>query len=123
MFKLKRDAGGFEGKNGEKRARRRAMGRRVVRVGGRVLAVAAAAGVVAANVAMAMMGDTVESYLGGDKIEVTSEEKDATMQAGAQLAQRIEGEGLHLTALTLGELAVEGDIRSVAFLPGGEGAE
>lgn len=36
---------------------------------------------------------------------------------------RIEGEGLHLTALTLGELAVEGDIRSVAFLPGGEGAE
>ena len=123
MFKLKRDAGGFEGKDGEKRARRRAMGRRVVRVGGRVLAVAAVAGVVAANVAMAMMGDTVESYLGGDKIEVTSEEKDATMQAGAQLAQRIEGEGLHLTALTLGELAVEGDIRSVAFLPGGEGAE
>ncbi|WP_418836161.1 glycoside hydrolase family 3 protein [Paratractidigestivibacter faecalis] len=96
MFKLKRDAGGFEGKNGEKRARRRAMGRRVVRVGGRVLAVAAVAGVVAANVAMAMMGDTVESYLGGDKIEVTSEEKDATMQAGAQLAQRIEGEGLVL---------------------------
>ncbi|RHT49096.1 hypothetical protein DXB50_08095 [Butyricicoccus sp. OM04-18BH] len=36
---------------------------------------------------------------------------------------RIEGEGLHLTALTLGELAVEGDIRSVAFLPGEEGAE
>ena len=36
---------------------------------------------------------------------------------------RIEGERLHLTALTLGELAVEGDIRSVAFLPGGEGAE
>ena len=36
---------------------------------------------------------------------------------------RIEGEGLHLTALTLGELAVEGDIRSVAFLPGGEGTE
>ena len=33
------------------------------------------------------------------------------------------GEGLHLTALTLGELAVEGDIRSVAFLPGEEGAE
>ena len=74
LFKLKRDAGGFEGKNGEKRARRRAMGRRVVRVGCRVLAVAAVAGVVAANVAMAMMGDTVESYLGGDKIEVTSEE-------------------------------------------------
>ena len=123
MFKLKRDAGGFEGKDGKKRARRRAMGRRVVRVGGRVLAVAVVAGVVAANVAMAMMGDTVESYLGGDKIEVTSEEKDATMQAGIQLAQRIEGEGLHLTALTLGELAVEGDIRSVAFLPGGEGAE
>ena len=96
MFKLKRDAGGFEGKDGEKRARRRAMGRRVVRVGGRVLAVAAVAGVVAANVAMAMMGDTVESYLGGDKIEVTSEEKDATMQAGAQLAQRTEGEGLVL---------------------------
>lgn len=96
MFKLKRDAGGFEGKDGKKCARRRAMGRRVVRVGGRVLAVAAVAGVVAANVAMAMMGDTVESYLGGDKIEVTSEEKDATMQAGAQLAQRIEGEGLVL---------------------------
>ena len=36
---------------------------------------------------------------------------------------RVKCEGLHLTALTLGELAVEGDIRSVAFLPGGEGAE
>ena len=93
----KKDAGQRDaGQEGQKRARRRAMGRRVVRVGGRVLAVAAVAGVVAANVAMAMMGDTVESYLGGDKIEVTSEEKDATMRAGAQLAQRIEGEGLVL---------------------------
>ena len=80
----------------QKCARRRALGRRVVRVGSRVLAVAAVVGVVAANVAMALMGDTVESYLGGDKIEVTSEEKDATMRAGAQLAQRIEGEGLVL---------------------------
>ena len=80
----------------QKRARRRALGRRVVRVGSRVLAVAAVVGVVAANVAMALMGDTIESYLGGDKIEITSEEKDATMQAGAQLAQRIEGEGLVL---------------------------
>lgn len=69
----------------QKRARHRALGRRVVRVGSRVLAVAAVVGVVAANVAMALMGDTVESYLGGDKIEVTSEEKDATMQAGASL--------------------------------------
>ena len=93
----KKDAGQRDaGQEGQKRARRRALGRRVVRVGSRVLAVVAVAGVVAANVAMALMGDTVESYLGGDKIEVTSEEKDATMQAGAQLAQRIEGEGLVL---------------------------
>lgn len=93
----KKDAGQRDaGQEGQKRARRRALGRRVVRVGSRVLAVAAVVGVVAANVAMALMGDTVESYLGGDKIEVTSEEKGATMQAGAQLAQRIEGEGLVL---------------------------
>lgn len=98
----KKDAGqkgagqGSVGPEDQKRMRRAALGRRVVRVGTRVLAVAAVAGVVAANVAMALMGDTVESYLGGDKIEVTSEEKDATMQAGAQLAQRIEGEGLVL---------------------------
>ena len=93
----KKDAGQRDAdQEGQKRARRRALGRRVVRVGSRVLAVAAVVGVVAANVAMALMGDTVESYLGGDKIEVTSEEKDATMQAGAQLAQRIEGEGLVL---------------------------
>lgn len=93
----KKDAGQRDaGQGGQKRVRRRALGRRVVRVGSRVLAAAAVAGVVAANVAMAMMGDTVESYLGGDKIEVTSEEKDATMRAGAQLAQRIEGEGLIL---------------------------
>lgn len=93
----KKDAGQRDaGQEGQKRVRRRALGRRVVRVGSRVLAVVAVAGVVAANVAMALMGDTVESYLGGDKIEVTSEEKDATMQAGAQLAQRIEGEGLVL---------------------------
>lgn len=93
----KKDAGQRDaGQEGQKRARRRAMGRRVVRVGSRVLAVVAVAGVVAANVAMALMGDTVESYLGGDKIEVTSEEKDATMQDGVQLAQRIEGEGLVL---------------------------
>ena len=93
----KKDAGQRDaGQEGQKRVRRRALGRRVVRVGSRVLAVVAVAGVVAANVAMALMGDTVESYLGGDKIEVTSEEKDATMRAGAQLAQRIEGEGLVL---------------------------
>lgn len=77
-------------------ARRHAVGRRVVRVGGRVLAVAAVAGVVAANVAMALMGDTVESYLGSDKIDVSSEERESTMQAGEALSQRIEGEGLVL---------------------------
>ena len=31
--------------------------------------------------------------------------------------------GARLPQHELGELAVEGDIRSVAFLPGGEGAE
>lgn len=83
-------------KNAGSRARRRAVGRRVVRIGGRVLAVAAVAGVVAANVAMALMGDTVESYLGGDKIDITSEERDSIMEAGSALSQRIEGEGLVL---------------------------
>lgn len=61
----KKDAGqkgagqGSVGPEDQKRMRRAALGRRVVRVGTRVLAVAAVAGVVAANVAMALMGDTV----------------------------------------------------------------
>ncbi len=103
MLRSKRDADAEKGterrdagQRDQVREGRRALGRRALHVGSRVLAVAAVAGVVAANVAMALMGDTVESYLGGDKIQVTAEEKDATMQAGAQLAQRIEGEGLVL---------------------------
>ena len=106
MFGRKRDSAGVdEATSGEKRVRpgdperslrRRTIGRRVVRIGGRVLAVAAVAGVVAANVAMALMGDTVESYLGGDKIDVTADQKQATMEAGEQLSQRVEGEGLVL---------------------------
>lgn len=65
-----------------------------------VAAGVAVAGVVgalaAATVAMAFFGDTVSSYLGLDRVNVTDEEREATMAAGRALAERVEAEGIVL---------------------------
>ena len=70
--------------------------RRVLHVAAAVGAVAVVGGLVAANVAMAVLGDTVESFLGSDVVDVTPEEREATFDTGRSLAQRVEGEGLVL---------------------------
>ena len=74
--------------------------RRILRRTARVAAGVAAAGAVAAlaagTVALALMGDTVKSFLGTDAVDVSAERRDATMEAGRALAERIEAEGIVL---------------------------
>ncbi|MGI6754422.1 MAG: glycoside hydrolase family 3 N-terminal domain-containing protein [Atopobiaceae bacterium] len=65
--------------------------------GVRVGACVVAAGVViAANVAAVLFGESLESFLSNDKIEVTEQEVKARSARGTQLAQDIEGEGIVL---------------------------
>ena len=71
-------------------------GRRVVRVVACAGAVVAVGALVAANVAMALLGDTVDSFLGTDVVNVEPEERDATMEKGRELAERVEAEGIVL---------------------------
>ena len=71
-------------------------GRRVVRVVACAGAVVAVGALVAANVAMALLGDTVDSFLGTDVVNVEPEERDATMERGRALAERVEAEGIVL---------------------------
>lgn len=70
--------------------------RRVLRCLAVVGLVAVMAALVAGNVAMAVLGDTVESFLGSDVVDVTTEEREATFAKGRSLAERVEGEGLVL---------------------------
>lgn len=77
-------------------ARRHPRARRVVRVLAGVIAAVVVLALVAATVAMALLGDTVKSYLGTDVVNVTDEQRDATMAAGRALAERVEAEGLVL---------------------------
>lgn len=70
--------------------------RRIAHAALGVGAVAVVVGLVAANVAMALLGDTIESFLGSDVVDVSPEEHEATMEAGRALAERIEGEGIVL---------------------------
>lgn len=76
--------------------RRHPRARRVGKVLAGVVAAFVVLALVAATVAMALLGDTVKSYLGTDVVNVTDEERDATMAAGRALAERIEAEGLVL---------------------------
>ena len=71
-------------------------GRRVARVVACAGAVVAVGALVAANVAMALLGDTVDSFLGTDVVNVEPEERDATMEKGRELAERVEAEGIVL---------------------------
>ena len=79
-----------------KAKKNRSTARRVARVAGGVLAGAVVVGLAAATVAMALLGDTVKSFLATDVVDVTEEEREATMSAGRALAERVEGEGVVL---------------------------
>ena len=67
--------------------------RKALRVGA---CVAAAGLVVAANVAAVLFGETAESFLSNDKIEVSEQDARAQTARGVQLAKRIEDEGIVL---------------------------
>ena len=70
--------------------------RRVARVLGGVAAVGTVAALAAGTAALALMGDTVKSFLGTDSVDVTSDEVEAVMEDGEALAERIEAEGIVL---------------------------
>ena len=74
--------------------------RHILRCIGRVAAGVAVVGAVAAlmagTVAVALLGDTVKSFLGTDVVDVTTEEREAVMASGRALAERVEAEGIVL---------------------------
>ena len=70
--------------------------RRIGRVALGVSAVGVIAALAAGTVALALLGDTVKSFLGTDVVDVTAEERDAVMATGRALAERIEAEGVVL---------------------------
>lgn len=72
------------------------VARKIARVAAGVAAVGVVGALAAATVAMAFFGDTVNSYLGLDRVNVTDEEREATMAAGRALAERVEAEGIVL---------------------------
>lgn len=88
-------------------------GRRVVRVVACAGAVMAVGALVAANVAMALLGDTVDSFLGTDVVNVEPEERDATMEKGRALAERVEAEGIVLLRNEDGALPLPADVTRV----------
>ena len=71
-------------------------GKMVARVVAGVGAVAVLGALVAANAAIALLGDTMDSFLGTDVVHVTDEERASVMDDGRALAERIEGEGIVL---------------------------
>ena len=70
--------------------------RRIARAAVGAACITALVGLVAANAAMVLLGDTVESFLSSDVVSVTPGQSEATMRAGLMLAERVEGEGLVL---------------------------
>ena len=88
-------------------------GRKVVRVVACAGAVVAVGALVAANVAMALLGDTVDSFLGTDVVNVEPEERDATMEKGRELAERVEAEGIVLLRNENEALPLPSDVTQV----------
>lgn len=75
---------------------RRPTKKQILKAAGYTGAFIVVAAVVAANVALVIMGDTVDSFLGSDTVDITEEEKSSLMDSGRTLAEQIEGEGLVL---------------------------
>ena len=62
---------------------------------------------------MALMGDTVKSFLATDTVDVSAERRDSTMEAGRALAERIEAEGIVLVRNEDQTLPLPRDTKSV----------
>ncbi len=77
-------------------ARRAARRTKVRNVIGRVLMGVGLVALIAGNVAMALMGDTVESYLSSDTVDATPDQVEAVEERSRALARRVEGEGIVL---------------------------
>ena len=75
---------------------RPSVARKIARVAAGVAAVGVVGALAAATVAMALLGDTVNSYLGSDTVDATPEQREEAMEAGRALAERIEAEGIVL---------------------------
>ncbi len=69
---------------------------RILKVAGRTGAVLALVAVAAANVGLVFFGDTVNSYLGVGKVDITEEQKAELTEDARALSERIEAEGLVL---------------------------
>ena len=69
---------------------------RILKIAGYTGATLALVAVAAANVGVVFFGDTIDSYLGTGEVEITDEQKSAVMDAGTELSEQIEGEGLVL---------------------------
>ncbi len=74
----------------------KASSRRVLKIVGRVAGGLLVVALIGVNVALLVMGDTIESYLGTETIDITEEQKASLMADGEALCQQIEGEGLIL---------------------------
>lgn len=91
----------------------RPLCRRAAHVAAGIGAVAVIVGLVAANVAVVLLGDTLESFLGTDVVNVDSERVEETMAQGRALAERVEGEGAVLVRNEDGALPIPSDVSQV----------
>ena len=109
---------------------RRPTGKQVLKVAGYVGAGALVVAIAAANVAVALLGDTIDSYLSADSVEISAERKESIMADGRALARRVEGEGLVLlrnedSALPLPEDTTKVNVfgwASTQWVAGGSGS-
>ena len=69
---------------------------RILKIAGYTGATLALVAVAAANVGVVFFGDTIDSYLGVGEVEISEEQKTTVMNAGTELSEQIEGEGLVL---------------------------
>ena len=72
------------------------MARRILKVVGRVLLGLFFVVVVAANVAAVLFGETIDSYLNSDRVDISAQESEDLKARNAALAETIEGEGVVL---------------------------
>ncbi len=87
--------------------------RRVLKVAGWAAGSVLLVAVVAANVAAMMFGETLESFLSTDKIDVTDTERQAQLARDAALAGEVEGEGLVLLQNRNATLPLAKDVTKV----------
>ena len=87
--------------------------RRVLRIAGRVVLGLLVIALVAVNVALLVMGDTIESFISSEKVDITEDEKYALLDVGMNLCQEIESEGLVLAQNNNNVLPLSSDTTKV----------